>query len=63
MDFTEPSAIVAERAGVNLPIVVLPDLVFSPLLAMARDHILGFVQLDEIMIGRAVEGCWRAIAR
>lgn len=47
----------------DLPLVVLLELAFSPVLAMARDHILGFVELDEEMIGRAVEGCWRAIAR
>jgi AcrR family transcriptional regulator len=47
----------------DLPFVILLDLAFGPLLAVARDHILGFVQLDETMIERTIEACWDAVKR
>jgi AcrR family transcriptional regulator len=47
----------------DLPFVILLDLAFGPLLAVARDHILGFVQLDETMIERTIEACWDAVRR
>lgn len=47
----------------DFPLVILFDLAFGPLLAVARDHILGFVQLDETMIERTIEACWDAVRR
>jgi len=47
----------------DFPLVILFDLAFGPLLAVARDHILGFVQLDETMIERTSEACWDAVKR
>jgi AcrR family transcriptional regulator len=45
----------------NLPPVILLALAFGPLLAVARDHILGFVRLDETMIDRTINACWDAV--
>ena len=47
----------------NLPLVILFDLAFGPITAMARDHILGFIVLDESLITCSVEACWDAIKR
>jgi len=47
----------------DLPMVILFALAFGPLLAVARDHILGFIVLDEILINRTVEACWDGIRR
>jgi hypothetical protein len=33
-----------------LPLVILFALAFGPLLAVARDHILGFISLDDALI-------------
>jgi TetR/AcrR family transcriptional regulator, repressor of fatR-cypB operon len=57
-----------EQGGVqqvvkDLPLVILFALSFGPLLAVARDHILGFVQLDDAMINRTIEACWDAVKR
>jgi AcrR family transcriptional regulator len=46
-----------------LPLVILFALAFGPLLAVARDHILGFVGLDEVLINRTIEACWDGIKR
>lgn len=53
----------AQQVLKDLPLVILFDLAFGPLIAVARDHILGFVQLDEDMIGRTIEACWDAVKR
>jgi AcrR family transcriptional regulator len=42
----------------DLPLVVLFALAFGPLITIARDHILGFVVLDETLIGQTVAACW-----
>jgi AcrR family transcriptional regulator len=42
----------------DLPLVVLFALAFGPLITVARDHILGFVVLDETLIGQTVAACW-----
>ena len=47
----------------ELPLVLLFALFFGPVLAVARDHILGFVKLDEPLIHRTIEACWDAIKR
>jgi AcrR family transcriptional regulator len=47
----------------NLPPAVLLALAFGPLLAVARDHILGFVHLDETMIDRTINACWDSVKR
>lgn len=47
----------------DLPLVILFSLAFGPILAVARDHILGFIVLDDDLIVRTVEACWDAVKR
>ena len=53
----------AQQVLKDFPLVILFDLAFGPLLAVARDHILGFIQLDEPMISGTIEACWDAVRR
>jgi len=53
----------AQQVLKDFPLVVLFDLAFGPLISVARDHILGFVHLDEAMITRTIEACWDGIRR
>ena len=53
----------AQQVVKELPLVILFALAFGPLLAVARDHILGFVQLDDSMINRTIDACWDAVRR
>jgi AcrR family transcriptional regulator len=54
---------VSQQVMKDLPLVVLFALAFGPLLAVTRDHILGFVVLDDALIARTVEACWDGIRR
>lgn len=45
-----------------LPLAVHFALAFGPLIALARDHNLGFIALDDSLITRIVEACWQAIS-
>lgn len=45
----------------DFPLVVLFALAFGPLLTVARDHILGFVNLDETLLVQTVQACWDGI--
>lgn len=47
----------------NLPLVILFALAVGPLLTVVRDHILGFILLDDSLITRTVEACWDGIRR
>jgi AcrR family transcriptional regulator len=47
----------------DFPVVIFFDLAFGSLVALARDHILGFIHLDESLINRFVEACWDAVRR
>ena len=47
----------------DLPLVVLFALAFGPLQTVARDHILGFVTLDNFLIARSIEACWDGVKR
>ena len=51
----------AQQVLKDFPLVILFDLAFGPLLAVARDHILGFIRLDEGMIERTIDACWDAV--
>ncbi|MCX5870947.1 MAG: TetR/AcrR family transcriptional regulator [Deltaproteobacteria bacterium] len=51
----------AQQVTKNLPLVVLFALTFGPLLAVARDHILGFIELDEPLITQFTQACWDGI--
>ena len=54
---------VSQQVIKDLPLSVLFALAFGPLLIVARDHILGFVLLDETTIARIVEACWDGLKR
>jgi AcrR family transcriptional regulator len=47
----------------DFPLVFLYALVFGPLLAVARDHILGFIVLDDHLIAKVIEACWDGVRR
>jgi len=47
----------------DLPLAVLAALAFGPLIYVARDHVLGFITLDDQLINRAVEACWDGLKR
>jgi AcrR family transcriptional regulator len=45
----------------DLPLPILFSLSFGPLISIARDAILAFIDLDDQMISKAVEACWDAV--
>ena len=47
----------------DLPLPILFSLSFGPLLAVARDHILGFVTLDDALIIETLKACWDGMKR
>ncbi|HEX9079802.1 MAG TPA: TetR/AcrR family transcriptional regulator, partial [Desulfuromonadaceae bacterium] len=47
----------------DLPLFVLAALTFGPLISIMRDHILGFVTLDERLIEKIAASCWEAVRR
>jgi AcrR family transcriptional regulator len=54
---------VAQQVIKDLPLVLLFDLAFGPVLAITRNHVLGFLHLDEDLIGKAAEACWDSLKR
>jgi len=54
---------ISRKAVKDIPLVILFALAFGPLLAVARDHILDFVKLDEHLIELTVSACWDAVKR
>ena len=54
---------ITQQAMKDLPLAILFALAFGPILAVARDHILGFIVLDEAMISRTMEACWDGVRR
>jgi AcrR family transcriptional regulator len=54
---------VSQQVIKNLPMVILFALAFGPLKAVARDHILGFITLDDALIDRVMEASWDGIRR
>jgi AcrR family transcriptional regulator len=47
----------------EFPKAVLFSLAFGPLISLMRDHIVGFIVLDDPLIERITEACWDAIKR
>jgi AcrR family transcriptional regulator len=47
----------------DLPLAVLFALAFGPIFAVTRDHILGFVALDDQLIAQTIAACWDAVKR
>lgn len=54
---------VSQQVIKDLPLTVLFALAFGPLIAMARDHILGFVTLNDLLIARSIGACWDGVKR
>ena len=49
------------RALKDLPLALHFALAFGPILSLLRDHILGFLVLDDVLIRNAVEACWDGV--
>jgi AcrR family transcriptional regulator len=47
----------------EFPKAVLFSLAFGPLISLMRDHIVGFIVLDDPLIEQFTEACWDAIKR
>ena len=47
----------------ELPTIVLFSISFGPVIFLIRDHILGFVDMNETLIRQTTEACWDAIKR
>jgi len=54
---------VSQQVMKDLPLVILFALSFGPILTVVRDHVLGFVILDNTLISRTLEACWDGIRR
>ena len=54
---------VAQQVIKDLPDIVLFALAFGPLIALTRDHILGFIELDAPLIEKTIAACWDGIKR
>jgi len=54
---------IAARIVKDIPINALFSLAIAPLIFLVRDHILGFVTLNEDLIHRTAEACWDAVRR
>lgn len=54
---------ISQQVVKDLPMVILFDLAFGPILSLARDHILGFVVLDDTLIGQITDACWDGLKR
>jgi AcrR family transcriptional regulator len=53
----------AKQVVKDLPMVVLFALAFGPLFAVARDHILGFIEMNDALIMQTVQACWDGVKR
>lgn len=47
----------------DLPLPLHFALAFGPILSLLRDHVLGFVELDDALIQKAAEACWDGVRR
>lgn len=47
----------------ELPLEVLFDLAFGPIVSVARNHILGFIILDDQLIEQIASACWDSLKR
>jgi len=45
----------------ELPVPMHIALAFGPVISLCREHIMGFVSLDDALIMKAAEACWDAI--
>lgn len=54
---------VANQIIKDIPATVLFSVSFAPLIFLLRDHILGFITLDDALINKVTEACWDGIKR
>jgi TetR/AcrR family transcriptional regulator, repressor of fatR-cypB operon len=54
---------VAQNVLKDFPKPVMFSLAFGPLISLIRDHTLGFVNLDEMLIKQITEACWDTIKK
>ncbi len=54
---------IERQALKDLPLALHFALAFGPILSLLRDHILGFMKLDDVLIRKTVEACWDAVRR
>ncbi len=47
----------------DLPLAMHFALAFGPIVSLLRDHILGFLALDDALIRKVVKACWDGIRR
>lgn len=52
-----------EQVIKEFPKAVLFSLAFGPMISLLRDHILGFIVLDDTLIEQITEACWDSIKR
>jgi AcrR family transcriptional regulator len=60
-DFFEEG--VKQKILKDLPLHLLFALAFGPIFAMMRDHILGFIVLNDTLLKKTVEACWDGVKR
>ncbi len=54
---------VTQQVIKDLPLVLLFDLSFGPIISVARNHILGFIHLDAALVRQIAEACWDSLKR
>lgn len=54
---------VAQQVLKDFPLPVLFDLAFGPIVSVSRNHILGFIHLDDNLIRQISEACWDSLKR
>jgi hypothetical protein len=47
----------------DFPKAALFSLALGPLIFLMRDHIIGFVNLDEALVKQTTEACWDVIKK
>lgn len=52
---------IAQQVIRDMPIVILFSLFFGPIMSVSRDHILGFIELDDVLTTWIIESCWNAV--
>lgn len=47
----------------DFPLPIIFDLAFGPIVSVARNHILGFIQLDQVLLEQVAAACWDGLKR
>ena len=47
----------------DLPVIVLFSLAFGPIVSVIRDHVLGFIDIDDALINQITDACWDSIKK